>query len=268
MKQEGKIMERKNWIAAVMGMTVTGMGQIYNGEILKGMSLFVISVVTFAAGFRLSVYLPDKYFIIADTILLVFALSIYVYSIIDAYRKSSKQGAAYKLKFYNRWYFYIAAWMLCFFITGTANLYIRDNVLAVYKIPIDYHQPVLLKGDRIIADKTAYKRISPEKDDFIVFVFPDDRRKVFLRRIAGLPGDILNLESGQEYTVPHGTIFVLCESMKDSHCHDSRDFGPVPLRDVIGKVRQVIYSYGTDGIRWNRVGQTFDNSLDEGNQAL
>ncbi|GBE00027.1 signal peptidase I [bacterium BMS3Abin07] len=260
MKHEEEIIERKSWIAAVMGMTMTGMGQIYNGGLLKGVSLFVVFIVTFVVGFRLSVYLPDKYFIVGITLSLGATLSVYIYSIVEAYRKSSKQGVGYKLKFYNKWYFYIAAWALCFFITGTANLYIRDNVFALYKIPVDYHQPVVLKGDRVIADKTAYKRKSPQKGDIIVFVYPDDRRKVFLRRIAGLPGDVLDLEGGQEYTVPHGTIFVLCESRKGSRCHDSRDFGPVPLRDVIGKVRQVIYSYGTDGMRWNRTGLTFGKS--------
>ena len=56
-----------------------------------------------------------------------------------------------------------------------------------------------------------------------------------------------------EITVPPGQVFVLGDNR--SHSYDSQQFGTVPMRDVVGKARQVWFSWGKHGIRWNRLGQ-------------
>ncbi len=247
----GENVQRKKWIAAVLGITMTGMGQIYNGEFLKGLSIFIICLMTFVAGLRLSVYLPDKYLIIGIALVLVSILFIYVFSIAEAYRKSSK--TEYTLKFYNRWYVYIAIWMVgSLLITEFANSYTRSNVIQLYKIVTESMQPDVMKGDRIIVDNTAYRRMPPRIGDIVVFVYPDDRSKVYIKRIAGLPGNTIKLEGDEEYIIPHGAVYVSGDNRQKSQ--DSKDFGPVPLRDIVGKARQVCYSYGADGIRWDRIG--------------
>jgi signal peptidase I len=55
-----------------------------------------------------------------------------------------------------------------------------------------------------------------------------------------------------ELTVAQGQVFVLGDSR--SRSSDSRGFGTVPLQDVIGKARQVWFSSGDQGIRWDRLG--------------
>jgi signal peptidase I len=54
--------------------------------------------------------------------------------------------------------------------------------------------------------------------------------------------------------VPHGYAYVLGDNRENSY--DSRQFGFVPLSDIIAKVRQIYYSSGKNGIRWNRIGTT------------
>ena len=94
----------------------------------------------------------------------------------------------------------------------------------------------------------------PRAGDIVVFVYPDDRSKFFVRRIAGLPGDTVKAAGGREEVVPHGQAYLLGEGSGPSI--DSRAFGFVPLRDLDGQARQVYWSSGVEGVRWNRIGMT------------
>jgi signal peptidase I len=55
-----------------------------------------------------------------------------------------------------------------------------------------------------------------------------------------------------EVVVPAGQVFLMGDNRNLSH--DSRFFGPVPLRDVVGKLRQVWFSAADGQVRWNRMG--------------
>ena len=115
-------------------------------------------------------------------------------------------------------------------------------------------EPKVMRGDRILVDKTAYRRIPPKGGDIVVFVYPDDRSKVFVRRIAGLPGDAVKGAGGRDENVPHGQAYLLGEG--GGTIIDSRTFGFVSLRDLDGKARQIYWSSGPEGVRWNRIGLT------------
>jgi signal peptidase I len=56
-----------------------------------------------------------------------------------------------------------------------------------------------------------------------------------------------------EMTVPAGHVLVLGDQRALSK--DSRTFGTVPLQDVVGRARQLWFSFGTGGVRWERLGQ-------------
>jgi signal peptidase I len=245
--------ERTPWLAAVLGLVMPGMGQIYNGEVLKGLSLFVIFLVTVVSGFRLTVLLPDRGLFAGSVFTVAAATAIYVLSVVTAYRSSKKAGMDFTEKPFQPWVLHVALWMLgSVVIMGFVNDYSKTHILEAYKIVGASMEPVVLKGDRVIADKTAYQRMPPNRGDVIVFVYPDDRSKIFIKRIEALPGDIITLADGRKETVPHGSVYVLGDNRGQST--DSRTFGFVPLRDVTGKVRQVYYSSGEEGIRWSRIG--------------
>jgi signal peptidase I len=261
MNEEENNRERKRWLAAVLGMTMPGMGQIYNGELIKGVSFLAIFLALFALGFRWAVLLPDRLLIAGALATIIITAVVFVVMIVEAYRKAKGPGAEYQLKPYNRWYFYLATWLLgCILVSGSVYDHIKKNIVEAYKIVGTSMAPVVLRGDRVFADKTAYRRMPPHKGDIIVFVYPDDRSKIFIRRIEGLPGEVITLTNGKKEQVPHGMIYVLGENKEQSI--DSRDFGFIPLRDVIGKVRQIYYSSGDEGMRWDRIGMTLKGSAD------
>jgi signal peptidase I len=261
MNEERKNMSQKKWLAAVMGMVMPGMGQIYNGELIKGISSLIIFLALFAAGLRWAVLLPDGMLIVGAFMTFIAALAVYIIAVIDAYRKAKSRSAGHQTTKYNRWYFYLAVWLLgSVLVSGSVYDYVKNNVIEAYKIATRSMEPIVLKGDRVFADKTAYRRMAPKKGDIVLFVYPDDRSKVFIKRIEGLPGDRISLRNGTIEEVPHGMVYVLGDNKDQSV--DSRTFGFVPLRDVLGKARQVCYSSGDEGIRWRRIGATLNRSAD------
>ena len=207
MKEEMNNSERKKWVAAVMGMTMPGMGQIYNGELIKGISYFAIFLLLFATGFRWVVLLPDSWLIVGALATVMTAAVAFALVVIDAYQTAKSTGAGYRFKSYNRWYFYLAVWLLgSVLVSGSVYDYVKKNLIEAYKIVGTSMEPVVLRGDRVFADKTAYGRIAPKNGDIIVFVYPNDRSKIFIRRIDGLPGETITLTNGKKEQVPHGMI--------------------------------------------------------------
>jgi len=252
----------RKWIAAAMALMMPGMGQMYNGELVKGLSVFVIFIVLWIIGLRLSAILPDRLLIAGITMTALAVLITYIMAVLDAYRQACRGAAADVRKSHAHWYFYVAIWLLCsILITGEILHYTCNNVISVYKIAGKSMEPQVLKGDRVIVDKTAYSRISPQKGDIIVFIYPDDRSRVYIKRVEALPGEAVTLDSGQPYKVPHGTVFLCGDNREASQ--DSRDFGPVPLRDVIGKARQVFFSFDSGRIIWERTGKPIEQAPSE-----
>ncbi len=200
-------------------------------------------------GIRWAVLLPDGLLIFGVLCTGAAAIAIYFAAIIDSYRKSAKicQPASY-----NRWYFYVAVWLLWWVLSAGAVFgYIKDNVAEAYRIAGESMEPAVLKGDRVLADKTAYRRMAPQKGDIVILVYPDDRSKKYVKRVEALPGEAV-VGADMKKEVPHGYVYLLGDNRE--HSFDSRQFGFVPLTDVIAKVRQVYFSSGKDGVRWDRIG--------------
>jgi signal peptidase I len=122
-------------------------------------------------------------------------------------------------------------------------------------------QPTLYAGDFVIVNKLAYKVGAPNRGDVVVFRFPPDpEREPYIKRVIGLPGDMVNVKGGQVYinnvlidepyikaapnyedtwTVPEGHLFVLGDNRNNSS--DSHAWGYVPLENVIGKAELVYW---------------------------
>jgi signal peptidase I len=121
-------------------------------------------------------------------------------------------------------------------------------------------QPTLYAGDFIIVNKLAYRLGEPGRGDVIIFHYPPDpNREPYIKRVIGLPGEMVRVERGKVYVnnvllkepyisaapsyegiwrVPEDSLFVLGDNRNSSS--DSHSWGMVPLKNVIGKA-EVVY---------------------------
>jgi signal peptidase I len=160
-------------------------------------------------------------------------------------------------------------------------------------------EPTLLIGDHLLSDRMAYgyrlplldRPLSaprlPTRGDVVIFLFPEDRTRMFIKRVVGLPGETVELRDrvvsidgrpldepyvkylqpprepdepprptddwGPE-TVPPSHLFVLGDNRDNSK--DSRYWGFVPVEDLRGKAKLVYLSLDEreGAIRWSRTG--------------
>ena len=166
--------------------------------------------------------------------------------------------------------------------------FIISFVVQAFKIPSGSMIPTLLIGDHLFVNKFIYgvklpffrKTIipvtEPARGDVIVFIFPQDRSKDFIKRVIGLPGDMIEMKNkkiyinNQAYDDPHGVytdpVILPAEAsprdnfgpltvpedsyfgMGDNRDHslDSRFWGFVEQKDVLGKAFIIYWSWDSE----------------------
>ncbi len=123
-------------------------------------------------------------------------------------------------------------------------------------------EPSFYNGDYLIVDEITYQFRDPQRGEAIVFKYPNDPDQRYIKRIIGLPGETVEIENGQVIVCRDGIPQVLDESeylaesvstigdmeirLDDNEyfvlgdnrsvSSDSRRWGPVPEKDVIGRV--------------------------------
>ncbi len=125
--------------------------------------------------------------------------------------------------------------------------------------------PTLEAGDFVIVNKAAFWLGNPERGDIVIFHYPPDpKREPYIKRIIGLPGDMVEVSAGRvlvnshplsepyisadpayegKWQVPAESLFVLGDNRNSSS--DSHQWGMVPIDNVIGKA-EVVYWPPTD----------------------
>ena len=142
-------------------------------------------------------------------------------------------------------------------------LVIRTFIVAPFKIPSGSMRPTLIEGDRILVNKFLYRVRPPAPGEIIVFHYPEDPKRPFIKRLAAVGGETVEIlngtvrvngtpreargvfpalhymnqgpygQAGHPIPIPEGTLFVLGDNSASSH--DSRFWGFVPRRLVIGR---------------------------------
>ncbi|MDI6758608.1 MAG: signal peptidase I [Candidatus Omnitrophota bacterium] len=176
----------------------------------------------------------------------------------------------------------IRDWVESIVVAFVLAMIIRTFVIQAFKIPTGSMRPTLLEGDLILVNKFIYGakipipftdfRLpalrQPKRGDALVFIYPEDPKKCFIKRIAGLPHETVEIKNGALYindspltdsifgkifyynygdfqspdkkiTVPENNFFVLGDNSASSK--DSRYWGFVPKKNLLGKAMLIYW---------------------------
>lgn len=181
-------------------------------------------------------------------------------------------------------------------------LFIRTFIIQAFKIPSGSMKQTLQIGDHILVNKFIYgvkmpftmatiiPLKEPARGDIVVFKFPEDPKKDFIKRVVGVAGDVVEIKDKQVFVnhkplnhdhgihldpmtyppgvqprdnfgpvvVPENALFVMGDNR--DHSYDSRFWGFVDLKDVKGKALIIYWSWDKEnfGVRWNRIGKVLE----------
>ena len=93
-------------------------------------------------------------------------------------------------------------------------------------------EPTFHNGDYLIVDELSYNFEQPQKNDVIIFRYPLEPSKYFIKRIEGLPGEKIKT-NGKEITLKAGEYFVMGDNRGASS--DSRVWGPLKENFIVGR---------------------------------
>ena len=193
------------------------------------------------------------------------------------------------------------------FIARLLALFIRTFIIQAFKIPSGSMQNTLLIGDHILVSKFTYGvhipnvipflniklfddivlfQKTPKREDIIVFKYPKNENRDFIKRVIGIPGDLLEVRQQKVFineklinekfalhtdmpqktrlvprddfgpiVVPPGHLFTMGDNRENSQ--DSRFWGFLEINKIKGKALVIYWSWNAENswVRFDRFGQ-------------
>ncbi|MGQ9844595.1 MAG: signal peptidase I [Caldisericia bacterium] len=148
----------------------------------------------------------------------------------------------------------IISWILTFLIAFTLAFLIRTFIFEPYKVQMSSMNPTLYENDLIIVNKFIFRFREPKRGEIVIFK-PPYGDKDYIKRVIGLPKEVIEIKDGFVYIngkkliepyiknftlgnlppleIPEGKIFVLGDNRGNSL--DSREFGPIEIEKLDGR---------------------------------
>ena len=157
----------------------------------------------------------------------------------------------------------IKDWVVSIVIAVALAMFIRTFIVELYVVDGPSMRPTLESEERLVVNKFIYRFRPPEKGEVLVFQYPRDPSRDFIKRVIATPGDTIEIREGRvlvndqlltedyilektrsEYpksTVPEGRVFVMGDNRNNSEDSRFADVGFVPYDLIKGKALLVFW---------------------------
>jgi signal peptidase I len=270
---------REPLMGALLSIVLPGLGQVYAGKIMRG-AIALLAVTLPAAGLMWYFIQPGvKISLISFlTFLVPFAIDVLV--IADSYIQVKKYNTAHDLKrslSHGGVILLIAGFLSALLAVNFAYIgvmLIDKKFVSSFTVPPDSMAPSIYAGERVFVDISASGRTDIKRGSVVVYRPPNLKGKVFIHRIAGLPGESVELKDhrvvingvpvkeswcvrisyynrgkfGQKkkpVIVPKDSYYVVGDASANSN--DSRFQGFVPKSALIGRAFKIYYPFHRSG---------------------
>lgn len=258
-----------------------GLGHIYAGYAKRGIFLCIGQYLLLVFCYFIILTFPS---IISLLLFLALVFAYFIFCLVDIIKFSKNNSLTYELKKYNKWYVYVSFLIVLFFIPQPMNSeIIKENIIQAYKIPAGSLKPTLVIGDHIFVKTDFTSKSNVMKGDLVVFPFPENPSKDFIKRIVAIGDDTIEIinkkvfingkqinepyivhtdsnilfkRDNMELTkIPKGSFFLMGDNRDNSF--DSRFWGVVEASEIKGKASIVYWSWDKENnrVRWNRIGK-------------
>jgi signal peptidase I len=154
-------------------------------------------------------------------------------------------------------------WIVSIVIAVALALFIRQFIVELYVVDGPSMRPTLQSQERLVVNKFIYRFRAPERGEILVFRYPRDPSRDFIKRVIAVPGDTIEIKDGRVYVnqqlmnepyilektlsdypesvVPGGHIFVMGDNRNNSEDSRFADVGFVPYDLIKGKAVLVFW---------------------------
>ena len=190
---------RRPLLAIFAGLLLPGLGHVYCGQPARGASWLVSVALVMPVSAWLALRGPAALLSFIVVLGGAIALALYVASVKSAYRlaRSAEAGAPGP---WNSGHVYFACFALGhLLVLSPLTAFTKDHLIETFKVPSASMVPAVLPGDRFFADKRVGHRGGPPvcRGDIAVFIYPNDRTTMYVKRIVGLAGDRIQIDGMQ-----------------------------------------------------------------------
>ena len=273
-EQDLKTKARKPITAALLSSVIPGLGQVYNGQPVKGI-LFYLATFLFVI---LLSFTGLQYSFYGLMTIILLALFLWLFIVVESFIAAGKVKSS-TLKPYNKWYVYLIIVLLSFGIDLALTDFFVKDVLGIrgFRILTDSMLPTLQKGDCIMTRLKDYKSRLPQRGDLVIIKDAENPSQELIRRVVGLEGEKFEIKNKRVFInnrplqedykihtdssvdvrklslydnsirdncgpliVPWGHCFVLGDNRDNSR--DSRHWGSVSLEDITAKALYIYLS--------------------------
>jgi len=253
--------------AFILSFLTPGVGQLYNGQLNKAILFYILGlpIMVICKFYSLCFFFNGMIGWLA-------LMGGYLLFVMFDAAISAARLHIIKAKKYNKWYLYL----LIILINSLAIQPVLKPLIIppvkAYKLPTESMAPTLMLGDHVIVNKKYYTMMKPQRGDVVIFPYPKNPEKDYLKRVVGLPGETIEIKDKQVYingqpleepyvmytqsrplppsmaamdkfgavTVPNGKLFVLGDNRDNSL--DSRYFGVVDIATLKGKALYIYWA--------------------------